>query len=219
MKMATVLWAPLEITINRYLRMDPDAFTVLTSLEGKVIGIEFRGFDVAFFLKVGKGAIHVLGDYEGEPDTRLVGTPIALTKLGLSSQGGDGLFAGDVEIRGDIETGRRFKRFLDGIDIDWEEQLSHLVGDVIAHQVGNAVRGAVAWGRQAVDTISQDAAEYLQEESRDLPRPEEVEAFLGDVDVLRADADRLAARVKRLQERVQDEASAKPSDSDTTEGS
>jgi ubiquinone biosynthesis protein UbiJ len=44
--------------------------------------------------------------------------------------------------------------------------------------------------------------EYLQEESRDVPSRYEVERFSSDVGELRDDVERLAARVRRLQERV-----------------
>jgi ubiquinone biosynthesis protein UbiJ len=43
--------------------------------------------------------------------------------------------------------------------------------------------------------------EYLQEEGRDLPTPTEVEEFLADVDRLRDDAERLEARLARLESR------------------
>jgi ubiquinone biosynthesis protein UbiJ len=101
-----------------------------------------------------------------------------------------------------MDTGRAFKSLLDNLDIDWEEQLSRVVGDVAAHQVGNVVRSAMAWGKQALDTLGRDAAEYFQEESEDLVRPAEVSEFLDQVDVLRDDAERLAARVNRLEQRL-----------------
>ena len=88
---------------------------------------------------------------------------------------------------------------LDGIDIDWEEHLSRVTGDVLAHQVGNVARGMLEWGRNTLDTVSRDVAEYLHEESRDLPTRGEVDEFLARIDTLRLDVDRLEARVQRLQ--------------------
>jgi ubiquinone biosynthesis protein UbiJ len=44
--------------------------------------------------------------------------------------------------------------------------------------------------------------EYLQEESRDVPSRYEVERFAAQVGDLRDDVERLAARVRRLQERA-----------------
>jgi ubiquinone biosynthesis protein UbiJ len=92
---------------------------------------------------------------------------------------------------------------LDGLDIDWEEHLSHLTGDIVAHKMGNLVRGIFSWGKQTTKILSQDAAEYLQEESRELPNRREVDAFLKNIDILRSDVDRLEMRVSRLSGRLQ----------------
>ena len=46
--------------------------------------------------------------------------------------------------------------------------------------------------------MTDNIREYLQEESRDLPSRYEVDRFTADVDALRDDVDRLAARVGRL---------------------
>ena len=87
---------------------------------------------------------------------------------------------------------------IDAIDIDWEEQLSRITGDAIAHKVGNLVRGAVKWGQQTIDTLGQDVAAYLHEERRILPARNEMEEFIAAVGKLRADIDRAQVRVNRL---------------------
>lgn len=196
------MWSPLEIVINRIIALDPEGASRLVPLVGKVIGIEFRNLPLRWYLRVGDRAIHFIDEPAREVDVRLKGTPIALMALGLSRGGTRALFSGDVEFDGDVEVGRAFKRFLDELDIDWEEQLSRVVGDSLAFRMGSAVRHAASWGRDAVQTLSLDAAEYLQEESRNLPLPLEVRDFLDQVDQLRVDVDRLAARVKRLQDTV-----------------
>ena len=77
-----------------------------------------------------------------------------------------------------------------------------MLGDVAAHQIGNLLRGSFVWGKQVAATLGQDTAEYLQEEKQELPRPDEVNAFLAEVDILRGDVDRLAARVARSQTKI-----------------
>jgi len=104
-----------------------------------------------------------------------------------------------VTIEGDVETGQAFKAILDEMDIDWEEQLSRLTGDVMAHQLGNTARRAAGVLRDGRRTLERDIGEYLQEELRVLPTRIEAENFSADVSRLRMDTDRLAARIKRLQ--------------------
>ena len=88
-----------------------------------------------------------------------------------------------------------------GLDIDWEEQLSKLTGDIIAHQLGNAARHGRRAFRFGLDTLEKDSGEYLQEELRLLPTRIETENFSDEVSRISMDVDRLAARLKRLQNR------------------
>ena len=202
MKLPPLLLAGLEIAINRYLAMDSDSLTRLGELRGKVIAVELRGLNVTLHRAPHGGGIQLLNDFAATPDTVISGTPVALARAGV---GGDRstLFAGDVEIRGDVPLGQRFEAVLRGIDIDWEEQLSRVVGDVVAHQVGNLVRDTLDWGAKCADTLGRDLGEYLQEERRQLPHGEEVEAFVLAVDKLRDDTARLEARLKRLRDRIE----------------
>jgi ubiquinone biosynthesis protein UbiJ len=122
-----------------------------------------------------------------------------------SGRTGEGLFNGGVEIDGDVELGTKLQRIFERLDIDWEEHLSRLTGDIVAHQLGNTVRGFFAWGRRAADHLGHDVADYLQEENETLPVAWEVEEFIQGVDTLRSDVDRLEARVKRLARNLADE--------------
>ena len=56
-------------------------------------------------------------------------------------------------------------------------------------------REAVDFGRRAGDTLARNVAEYLTEESRDVPARIEAEEFFDAVDRLRESVDRLEARV------------------------
>ncbi len=193
-----VVTAAIEVAVNQVLALDPDTVARLREIDGKVIAIELQGLDVALYLIPTDTGLSVFGHFEGEPDTTLRGSPVGMLRMGLAENASDSFFAGEVEISGDVELGSQFRAILDGLDIDWEEHLSHITGDVVAHRVGSFVRDAVDWGRKTLDTLGRDGAEYLQEESRDLPNRFEMEEFLAAVDTLRTDVDRLEARVERL---------------------
>jgi ubiquinone biosynthesis protein UbiJ len=72
-----------------------------------------------------------------------------------------------------------------------------VVGDVVARRVANLARGLLDFGRRAADSLATSAAEYLQEEGRDVPVRPEVEEFLREVDRLRDDVERFEARLGR----------------------
>lgn len=191
------LAAGLEHAINTVVALDPETQRRLAALSGRIVALELGALVPTLFLVPTEHGLQVLTRFDGEPDTRISGTPLGLLRMGAGSR--EGLFGGDVRIEGDVELGQRFQRILDGLDVDWEEQLSRLTGDVVAHQVGNVVRGATDWMRSAGNTLARDAGEYLQEETELLPGRGEVGYFLDEVDRIRADVDRLAARIKRLE--------------------
>lgn len=196
--------AGLEQALNAALALDPKTVERLGRLQGRVIAIELQGTGIRLLLQPEQNGLRLMGHYEGQVDTTLSGAPFALLRMS-TGRTGEGLFKGGVEIDGDVELGQQIQRVFEKLDIDWEEHLSHLTGDIIAHQVGNAVRGLLNWGERAADHLGQDTADYLQEEAEILPLPWEVAEFLEQVDTLRSDADRLEARVKRLQRKLENE--------------
>jgi ubiquinone biosynthesis protein UbiJ len=197
-QLPAALLAGVEVILNRCLTLDADARARVADLSGKVIALELRGVDTVLFLAPHRGGVRVMSSHTGPADTTLRGTPGAFLRLGATARPAKVLFSGDVEISGDVELGRTFKRILDDMEIDWEEQLSLVTGDIVAHRIGNMVRDTARWLRNTAETLGLDLAEYLHEETRVLPQAFEIEGFLADVDTLRSDCDRLEQRLERL---------------------
>jgi ubiquinone biosynthesis protein UbiJ len=115
------------------------------------------------------------------------------------------LRTGNIRIEGDAEVAQAFRALLQAAQPDVEEELSRLIGDVGAHQIGNLARGALQFGKRVADTFAQNVSEYLQEESRDVVTRIEVDEFTAAVDQLRDSVDRSEAKLNILinQMRVQ----------------
>lgn len=193
----------LEQAVNATLALDPQTQQRLSTLNGKVIAIALQGSGVTLFLAPQQEGLRLMGHYDGSVDTTLRGSPFALLRMPMG-RAGEGLFTGDVTIDGDVEVGQKLQRILQGLDIDWEEHLSRLTGDVIGHRIGNTLRDLATFGKKAVATFGLNLGEYLQEERRAVPAQPEVEAFVAEVDTLRMAADRLEARIKRLHKALHD---------------
>lgn len=197
-------YAALEAALNLYLRLDPTALQRLAPLAGRLIRLEVKGLNLDVYLVPDAEGLQVYPEFEGEADCTMSGTPLGFVRLGSGERAAH-LFDGIVEIRGNPEVGKLFGEVLADLDIDWEEQLSRLTGDVAAHQVGNAVRAVGRWGRGARQTAIQDLKEYLQEEARLLPTRIESDELAAAVDTLRDDLERLDARIQRLRSLGKDE--------------
>ena len=187
----------IEEAGNRLLRLDPETLRRLGDLQGRVICIEFRDLGKKLYLRPSDSGFRLSAQSDAAPAVTLRGTLATFARLGLGTQT-ETLKAGELEIEGDAALGQRLQRLFANLDLDWEEPLARLFGDPLGHGIGRAVRAAFAWQRQAFKTFGLNTAEYLQEEARLLPVRYEIEEFLNAVDVVRADADRLAARVQRL---------------------
>ena len=194
-----LLAAAAESALNNAIGGSSAARADLKRLEGKILRLELKGLPLVLHFLPQPEHLTVASDYHGDADITLE-VPIA-SLLTAALQRDDSPPKG-MQVRGDAETAQVFSRLLKQAHLDWEELLSRHVGDVAAHQLGNAFRGLHRWGRDAAGRFGQDIADYLHYESGALPPRHEVDGFLSDVDRLRDDAERLSARVDRAARRV-----------------
>ncbi|MBV2089491.1 MAG: SCP2 sterol-binding domain-containing protein [Candidatus Thiodiazotropha sp. (ex Ctena orbiculata)] len=198
MTITAALFASLEQLLNQAINMDPEAAKRLAPMQGRVIQLDLLGTGLNFYMIPEPQGFQVLSHFEGEADCLLRGSLLDLASMRNPSNSSDQLFSGSVTIEGDTALAQRFGEFFSSLDIDWEEQLSRLTGDVAAHQIGSLARGFLGWGKQLNQTTSLNLKEYLEEELRLIPGRYEMDPFLQDVDRLRDDVERLEARVQRL---------------------
>ena len=198
MLLPSVLLEAFETGFNRLLSLDPDVGFHLKPLLGKVIAIKIKPFDWTLYCFPHHDGIQLLEHFDGEPDTVIIGAAPALLSMAVSDSPLSFLARQDVIIEGDVDVGREFQAFFDRLDFDPEEHVSRYTGDVVAHQIGRAVRSGRSWTQSVFKNLELDIKEFLQYETRDLPAPTETNHFFEDVDRLRSDEDRLEARVQRL---------------------
>jgi ubiquinone biosynthesis protein UbiJ len=192
----------LSSAFNRYLELDPEAPEKLKAFDGKLICIEIKGVGSELYLYIENNAVHVIQDMGAKPDTVISGSPTSLFKLGLHRDSASLFFSGEVEIRGDTRLGRQFKAVIAEMDIDWEEHLSRITGDIAAHRIMTVFDKLGEWSQGATSNLTDDIGEYLQEESRDVVSGAEIDVFNQQVDRLRDDTDRLEARIVRLADMI-----------------
>ena len=197
----------LEIAANRYLRLDDRTLESLAALSGKTLALEVVGVVPLLYVDVTDNGVQFRTSAEGAPDVLVRGTPGNLLRMTRGTEASGQIFAGEVIIEGDTRLVQRIKAILDNVDVDWEEELSSLVGDIMAHQAGNLARAALRWWDGAGEIVRKDVTEYLVEEKRVVARREHLERFSGAVDGLRDDTARLQKRIERLMRLLGEECS------------
>lgn len=199
MSLSDLAFAGLEQAINRYIALDPIAPQRLARDHGRTIRLHLRGLELdLFFVPRQDGRLQLLRRIEGAPDCSLSGSPIDLIRSGAASEGARQLFSGRVSLAGDTELAQGFGNTLAGLDIDWEEQLSKLTGDVLAHQIGRQVRNGRRYAGELGGTFERNLGEYLTEELGLLPGRIETEEQFADIERLRDAVERCEARIERL---------------------
>lgn len=198
MTIKPLLISTFEAALNKFLSMDEDVALFLQPLAEKIIAVNIQPFDETLYLCPTAQSIQIIDFYEGTADTTLTGTLAAFGLMGASSTPARSFFSGEVLIEGDLSVGHQFQQLFEQLDIDIEEQLSRVTGDVIAHKVGNFFRKANQWQQENVNSLQLNIKEFLQDETRDLPPAPEVNLQTQKIDQLKEDFDRLEARINRL---------------------
>ena len=193
------LLVPLGNLLNRQIERSSPAREATAALDGRTLAIRLRNTALSIYMSVADGGLSLTREYTDDPDAILETTPLGLAQLARGE-----LTSGRASVSGDPVVARDFEQLLQSTRPDWEEELSHIVGDVAAYQIGNAVRNLFDFGRRATDSFTRDTAEYFQEERRDLPAPAEIEKFnrevtelAGKVDAIGKHIEQLAARLKQ----------------------
>lgn len=189
------LLAAQEIILNRFLQLDPEATAYLNQLSGKVVKIELNALSYFWLFK--SDAIYLVKDYNGLVDLILQGSLFDFMRLAFIKSD-VALTAIPIQIAGDMEFAKQFKDLFSNLDIDWEEQLSHFVGDTVAYPVARFLKTLSRWAKQNIENLSQNITDYVQAEMDYLVPDEELQIFFSDIDDLRDDWARLEARIARL---------------------
>lgn len=200
MKLPTVAYGALEIALNRYITSDDYAFERCEALAGKSLQVDLSDLELTMVYFVTAHGLQIMAAPETPPDVRLQGTSSAFARIFFAGAE-EGLTGGALRIEGDVGVAQQFARLFTAVDFDIEDWLDARVGPVPAHFLGRGLHGAMRFARRAADNLSRDSAEYLREETRDVIGEREHGTFADDVDRLRDDTDRLAARVARLERR------------------
>tara|TARA_R110002073_G_scaffold11861_1_gene53327 strand:+ start:112265 stop:112915 length:651 start_codon:yes stop_codon:yes gene_type:complete len=187
--------ATLERAVNSALRSDPSTARALNTHSGRLISIQLTLPPIQIFILIVEDGIEFYHQSDAEADVDLKGGAIDLLAQLLEWRGAPSVIGGPVTVRGDRELLQDIIAIAKQIDIDWGALAEPLLGSEFAQQIDYSARRLFGWARNAATRLSGQLSEYLREESSLLASRREVFEFNQDVDELRADTDRLAARI------------------------
>jgi len=198
--LTTAALAALELSINKALDYDPGSRRALAKLQGQVLAIDISAPKLSFYIRFQTDTIQLHGSCEDTVDTRLRGSLSALANLMLSDSAT--LANSGVEVFGRTALLSKLQKISKNIDIDWEEPITQIAGDLLGHQSAVYIRWRCQWLQQRLQTGLRLGAEFLTEEHRSFAARTEIDFFNQQVDNLRLATDRAQARLAALIKRT-----------------
>lgn len=188
----------MENAINGLLALDENSRQNAVPLSGKTLKIELSDLNLSFFFCISGQQDILIMSYGENPDVVICASSVNLAKMSTLEDANRMVLNQDVTITGDVATVSKVQEFFASVHIDWEEHLSRLTGDLIAHKISSGLRAGASWIRNSVKSLSSDVSEYARYEAEWLPDNHESDGFIKQVNQLRNDVDRLEAKIKRL---------------------
>ena len=193
------LLSRLAGVLNRNLEASTPGRALRAGLADRSFAVSVSGLGLRVRVAV-KGSTLVLDEDAASADAQVSGAPLALLSLLRASAPVAGIPG--ITISGDPEVAQSFQKMLKVARPELEAELARRVGEAPAHLAARAASRALGLVRRLKDTTTHSIAEFLTEESRDLPARAEADQLVRGVDRLRDDVERAAARLGLLEERV-----------------
>lgn len=199
----TPVYALIERGINDALRYDPATRQRIAAHAGRVLAIDCRRPPVTgYFLFTAEGVVELYDSCETEVDATIRAGALGLLRQLAAGNPGVAPEGTDVQVLGDTQFVEDIVRIARDVDIDWEEPLARIVGDIAARQVGELVRGAASFLQRAAGNLRRNSEEFLRHEVAAFPSKHAVRELVRDIEDLQLDVDRAGTRIAALQERI-----------------
>jgi|GEM_PF-6989286 len=180
----------LNQCLKKGLRCDPLLHETLLPLQGKTIIITAllpAGVEKDWVLQFKENRIDCPAILSSKADLRIWASPKTLLELILKNN------HSAIKMEGDVILAQSLQKCLNRLPMNWENYLSDTLGETLSYPVISLLKK----GRESIEQWNKNnktrIADYLQEDTQQLPLPEEIEQFCSEVDELKLRADRLEA--------------------------
>lgn len=188
----------LGVILNAFFNHYPELKERLQEMEGKIFHFDVEDLYQSFYMVVDpEGLVRIHTYSDDPPHVTMAGSSEAFLSLLFGSSDPDSLFfSRQLKLSGETDTGLRFKNLLDNVDIDWEEELSRLVGTPAAMLAAALVKELRARKEKAKQNAVKGMDAYMARQG--IRRKQDLESFRGKVEQVAEELERLERTVSRL---------------------
>ncbi|MEH6343883.1 MAG: SCP2 sterol-binding domain-containing protein [Bermanella sp.] len=191
--------ASAELAINKALAYDPAVREKLKKLAPKILAIEITQPKLKIYVQFGEQI--ALSSHNEHSDATLSGDLGAFLNLASHEDKHAALMKSDIQIHGSSQLAMGLADASSQLKIDWEAMIADITGPVVAHVIGNKIRGLTGWLRNTGQKVKDDSLEYVRDELQLTPHKLEGESRFSEIHKLKIDTDRIEARIMRLKKR------------------
>jgi ubiquinone biosynthesis protein UbiJ len=193
----------IEALIDTALAHDPASASALALLEGQVLFIESTLPPINIALEPNAGGVKLHDQWDSEASVTITGSLVAMAGVAINAKESVSFSGTGITVSGNLDTLNQLNKIMGNLDIDWEAALAEIVGDIPAHLLAKSIRNSAVFRADTVRRATTGMVEVAQEEFHLTPSKNEFESSAPEIRKLSSDVDRVAARLKRLQQKLQ----------------
>ena len=197
---------PFEELLNRVLAKDPHLQSRLVNFAGKSLQINVHPPGIMVTALLEKSRIRLLSTEAELLDIQITasisGNVSQLLPLILEKRDNRPLSNPALAITGDASFIQELHASLSSLDIDWEDYLAPLLGNLITNELSHISNDIRNWSKQASVNMRRNVNEYLTEEERIFPKKEQLDDFSEELDYLKIRIDRVNAKASILNQKL-----------------
>ena len=197
---------PFEELLNRVLAKDPHLQSQLVKFAGKSLQINVHPPGIMVTALLEKSRIRLLSTEAELLDIQITasisGNVSQLLPLILEKRDNRPLSNPALAITGDASFIQELHASLSSLDIDWEDYLAPLLGNLITNELSHISDDIRNWSKQASVNMRRNVNEYLTEEGRIFPKKEQLDDFSEELDYLKIRIDRVNAKASILNQKL-----------------
>lgn len=198
----TIITAALAFTesaVNRLLFHDPATLKRLEAVDGKILKVIVKDYEVSFWIRFSNDSFHFASAGPAEVDTQIESTSAIYLKLVQSDNPQTVLANEDVHIQGSSQILLSYAEAFSDLDIDLEGLLADYFGDMTGQFLGQGLRKTFGFAQSIQKKFHSDLSDWLHYESGLLPFEYQVDEFKQRLQSLRTRLDRLEAKARLIE--------------------
>lgn len=186
--------AQTERVINHALQYSLEWPDYAARLNNTTLHCELLPLGKSIYIQFHDNVLSISSHGPEQVDLHISATPSALLEMMQHKRAGS-----NIHIAGNAHLAQTLQQAMSALNIDWEAILADKMGDIPARQAYTIFGKLTGFASRFAKTFISDTADYLVDEKQLLPSKIEADAFYKKVTTLRYDADRLEARIRRLE--------------------